>query len=91
MICFLFYLISSRHNILFNVCLCARLQSDLKEFHLTVYKIIFKYMKGTTNLGLLHKRYQDNKQVGFCDADYVGDIIERKSISGNCQLLHCLQ
>jgi len=48
-------------------------------------------MKGTTNLGLLHKRYQDYKQVGFCDADYVGDIIERKSISGNCQLLHCLQ
>ena len=25
--------------------------------------------------------------VGFCDADYVGDRIERKSTSGNCQFL----
>jgi len=25
--------------------------------------------------------------VGFCDADYAGDKIEIKSISGNCQFL----
>jgi len=25
--------------------------------------------------------------VGFCDADYVGDMIERKSTSDNCQFL----
>jgi len=25
--------------------------------------------------------------VGFCDADYAGDRIERKSTSGNCQFL----
>jgi len=25
--------------------------------------------------------------IGFCDADYVGDRIERKSTSGNCQFL----
>ena len=29
----------------------------------------------------------DYKLVGFCDADYVGDRIERKSTSGNCQFL----
>jgi len=27
------------------------------------------------------------KLVGFCDADYAGDRIERKSTSGNCQFL----
>jgi len=25
--------------------------------------------------------------VGFCDADYVGDKIDRKSTSGHCQFL----
>ena len=29
----------------------------------------------------------DYKLVGFCDADYAGDRIERKSTSGNCQFL----
>ena len=54
---------------------------------LTVVKRIFRYQKRTTNLGLLYKKSSDYKLVGFCDADYVGDRIERKSTSGNCQFL----
>jgi len=81
----LLYLTASRLDILFSVCLCARFQSDSRESHLTVVKRIFKYLKGTTNLGLLYKKSLDYKLVGFCDADYAGDRIERKSTSGNCQ------
>jgi len=55
--------------------------------HLTAIKRIFRYLKGTVNLGLLYKKYSDYKLVGFCDADYAGDRIERKSTSGNCQFL----
>ena len=55
--------------------------------HLTVVKRIFRYLKGTTNLGLLYKKSSDYKLVGFCDANYAGDRIERKSTSGNCQFL----
>ena len=29
----------------------------------------------------------DYKLVEFCDVDYAGDRIERKSTSGNCQFL----
>jgi len=72
---------------LFSVCLCARFQSDPRETHLTAVKRIFRYLKGTTNLGLLYKKSSDYMLVGFCDADYVGDRIERKSTSGNCQFL----
>jgi len=73
--------------ILFSVCLCARFQSDPRESHLTVVKRIFRYLKGTTNLGLLYKKSLDYKLIGFCDADYAGDRIEKKSTSGNCQFL----
>ena len=83
----LLYLTASRLDILFSVCLCARFQSDPREPHLTTVKRIFRYLKGTTNLGLLYKKSSDYKLVGFCDADYVGDGIERKSTSGNCQFL----
>jgi len=80
----LLYLTPSRPDILFNVCLCARFQSDPRETHLTAVKRIFRYLKGTTNLGLLYKKSSDYKLVGFCDADYAGDRNERKSTSGNC-------
>jgi len=83
----LLYLTASRPDILFSVCLCARFQSDPREPHLTAVKRIFRYLKGTTNLGLLYKKYSDYKLVGFCDADYAGDRIERKLTSGNCQFL----
>jgi len=80
----LLYLTASRPDILFSVYLCARFQSDLRESHLTAVKRIFKYLKGTTNLGLHYRKSLDYKLVGFCDADYTGDGIERKSTSGNC-------
>ena len=83
----LLYLTASRPDILFSVCLCARFQSDPRESHMTAVKRIFRYLKGTTNLGLLYKKSLNYKLVGFCDADYAGDRIERKSTSGNCQFL----
>ncbi|CAJ2661640.1 unnamed protein product [Trifolium pratense] len=83
----LLYLTASRPDILFSVCLCARFQSDPRESHLTAVKRIFRYLKGTTNLGLLYKKSNDYVLNGFCDADYAGDKIERKSTSGNCQFV----
>ena len=83
----LLYLTASRPDILFSVCLCARFQSDPRESHLTAVKTIFRYLKGITNLGLLHMKSLDYKLVRFCDADYAGDRIERKSTSGNYQFL----
>ena len=78
MIGYVLYLTASSPDILFSVCLCARFQSDPRESHLTVIKRIFKYLKGTTNLGLLYRKSLNYKLVGFCDADYAGDRIERK-------------
>ena len=48
----LFYLTTSRHDIIFVICLCARFQSCHKESHLTAIKRIFRYLKETLNYGL---------------------------------------
>jgi len=55
----LLYLTASRPDILFSVCLCARFQLDPREPHFSVVKRIFRYLKGTTNLGLLYKKSSD--------------------------------
>jgi len=74
----LLYVTASRTKILFSVCLCARFQSDPRESNLIVIKRIFRYLKRTTNLGLLYNKSLDYKLVEFCDANYAGDRIERK-------------
>lgn len=76
-------LTASRPSILFSVCLCAIFQSNPKESHLTVIKRIFRYLRGTTYLSLLYKKSKDYNLVGFCDADYAGDRVERKTTSGS--------
>ncbi|GJX34934.1 putative ribonuclease H-like domain-containing protein [Tanacetum coccineum] len=48
----LMYLTSSRPNIMFAVCACARFQVTPKTSHLLAVKRIFRYLKGKPTLGL---------------------------------------
>ncbi|KAJ9539228.1 hypothetical protein OSB04_031961 [Centaurea solstitialis] len=52
----LLYLTASRPDIMYATCLCARYQADPKESHLKAVKRIFRYLKGTPNLGLRYPR-----------------------------------
>ncbi|XP_050885297.1 secreted RxLR effector protein 161-like [Lathyrus oleraceus] len=83
----LLYLTASRPDNLLGVCLSAYFQSDLRESYLIVVKRVFMYLKGTINLGLCYRKSKYYKLVGYCDADYTGDKLERKRTSGSCQFL----
>ncbi|KAL8116656.1 hypothetical protein AgCh_022995 [Apium graveolens] len=83
----LLYLTASRSDIMYATCLCARFQADLREPHLTDVKRIFKYLKGTADLGLWYPRESNFKLIGYSDADFAGCKIDRKSTSGSCQFL----
>ena len=72
---------------MYATCLCARFQADPREPHLTAVKRIFKYLKGTADLGLWYPGESNFKLIGYSDADFVGCKIDRKSISGSCQFL----
>ncbi|GKB82900.1 putative ribonuclease H-like domain-containing protein [Tanacetum coccineum] len=48
----LMYLTSSRPDIMFDVCACARFQVTPKVSHLYAVKRIFRYLKGQPKLGL---------------------------------------
>ncbi|GJS78488.1 retrovirus-related pol polyprotein from transposon TNT 1-94 [Tanacetum coccineum] len=48
----LMYLTSSRPDLIYAVCLCARYQAKLTEKRLQAVKRIFQYLKGTINMGL---------------------------------------
>ncbi|XP_068503128.1 secreted RxLR effector protein 161-like [Phaseolus vulgaris] len=83
----LLYLTTSRPDIMFVVCFCARYQANPKESHFKAAKRILKYLKGTTNVGLWHPSYSPIHLIGYSDSDFVGCKLDRKSISDTCHLL----
>ncbi|GJY42515.1 putative ribonuclease H-like domain-containing protein [Tanacetum coccineum] len=52
----LMYLTTSRPDIMFVVCACARFQVSPKISHLLVVKRIFRYLKGKPSLGLWYPK-----------------------------------
>jgi len=83
----LLYLTTSRPNIMFSVCMCARFQSNPKESHFKAGKRILKYLKGTISVGLWYHRGAPLRLAGYSDSDFVGCKLDRKSTSGTCHLL----
>ncbi|GKF02344.1 hypothetical protein Tco_0029267 [Tanacetum coccineum] len=83
----LMYLTASRPDIQFSTCLYARYQANPKESHLVAVKRIFKYLKGTQNLGLWYLKGSGFDLKAYSDLDYAGCNLDRKSTSGGCQML----
>nr|GEW77545.1 hypothetical protein [Tanacetum cinerariifolium] len=55
----LMYLTSSRPDLTYAICLCARYQAKPTEKHLNAVKRIFRYLKGTINMGLWYSKDTD--------------------------------
>ncbi|GJV02353.1 putative ribonuclease H-like domain-containing protein [Tanacetum coccineum] len=85
----LMYLTSSRLDIMFVVCVCARFQVNLKVSHLHVVKRIFRYLKGQPKLGLWYPKDSHFDLVAYTDSDYARASLDRKSTTGGCQFLGC--
>ncbi|GJU87916.1 retrovirus-related pol polyprotein from transposon TNT 1-94 [Tanacetum coccineum] len=83
----LMYLTSSRPDIVQAVCYCARYQARPTEKHLKEVKRIFRYLRGTINMGLWYPKDSGFELTAFSDADYVGCIDTHKSTSEGIQFL----
>ncbi|GJT61865.1 hypothetical protein Tco_1005398 [Tanacetum coccineum] len=85
----LMYLTSSRPDIMFAVCACARYQVNLKVSHLYAVKRIFRYLKGQPKLGLWYPKDSPFDLIAYTDSDYAGASLDRKSTTRGCQFLGC--
>ncbi|GKC70631.1 integrase, catalytic region, zinc finger, CCHC-type containing protein [Tanacetum coccineum] len=83
----LMYLTSSRPDLIYAVCLCARYQAKPTEKHLNAVKQIFQYLKGTINMGLWYLKYSNLSLTAYTDADHRGCQDTRHSTSGSAQFL----
>ncbi|GJS40793.1 hypothetical protein Tco_0565836 [Tanacetum coccineum] len=79
----LMYLTSSRPDIVQAVCYCARrYQARQTEKYLKRGYEIFRYLRGTINMGLWYSKDSGFELTAFSDADHAGCIDTRKSTSG---------
>ncbi|GJS16977.1 retrovirus-related pol polyprotein from transposon TNT 1-94 [Tanacetum coccineum] len=83
----LMYLTSSRPDIMFATCMCARYQENPNEHHVSAVKRIFRYLKGTINLGLWYPKDSRFDLSAYSDVDHAGCHLDRKSTSGSVQFL----
>ncbi|GKD98300.1 hypothetical protein Tco_1382197, partial [Tanacetum coccineum] len=68
----LMYLTSNRPDLIYTVCLYARYREKPTKKHLNAVKRIFRYLKGTINMGLWYSKdtyygFKFNKIPLYCD------------------------
>ncbi|GAU38467.1 hypothetical protein TSUD_151900 [Trifolium subterraneum] len=80
----LMYLLATRPDLAFSVCLVARFMERPTELHVAAIKRIMRYLKGSISFGILYKRnFCEKLQLdGWSDSNYAGDLDDRKSTSG---------
>ncbi|GKA75173.1 retrovirus-related pol polyprotein from transposon TNT 1-94, partial [Tanacetum coccineum] len=83
----LMYLTASRPDLVFAVCMCARYQAKPTKKHLEAIKRVFRYLKGTINMGLWYPKDNAMSLTAYADADHAGCQDSRRSTSGSAQFL----
>nr|GEV73462.1 hypothetical protein [Tanacetum cinerariifolium] len=83
----LMYLTVSQPDLQFVVFMCARYQAKPTKKHLHVVKQIFRYLKGTINMGLWYLKDSCIALTAFADADHTGCQDTKRSTSRSMQLL----
>ena len=76
------YVVHSRPNITLAVGIIARFFANPRENHLMEVKRIMIYLKGIDDFGLYYKRSDKFELNAYIDADWGGNIDDRKNTSG---------
>ncbi|GJY11350.1 retrotransposon protein, putative, ty1-copia subclass [Tanacetum coccineum] len=83
----LMYLTASSPDLTFAICMYARYQTKPTEKHLHAVKSIFRYLRGTVNMGLWYPKDSSIALTAYADVDRVGCQDTRRSTSGSMQFL----
>ncbi|GJR19403.1 hypothetical protein Tco_0967930 [Tanacetum coccineum] len=83
----LMYLTTSRPDLVFAVCVCARYQSRPTKKHLEAVKRVFRYLQGSINMGLWYPKDTAMALIAYADAYHAGCQDTRRRTSGSAQFL----
>lgn len=75
-------LTATRPDISFDVSYIFGFMRAPKADHWIAAKRVLRYVKGTSDYGILYTRCNDPKLIGYIDLDCVGLVDDKNSISG---------
>ncbi|XP_062089634.1 secreted RxLR effector protein 161-like [Humulus lupulus] len=85
----MYIMVCTRPDICHGVSVVSRFMSKQGQQHWKAVKWILRYLKGTTNTGLVYGSDTSNTGVmGYVDSDYAEDLDTRRSQSGYVFMLN---
>ena len=73
---------STRPDLSIAVAILSQFMANPNKEHWTGVKRVLRYVKGTSNYGLVYRYSDEFTLTGYSDADWAGDEATRKSMSG---------
>uniref|UniRef100_A0A2N9HJ76 Integrase catalytic domain-containing protein n=1 Tax=Fagus sylvatica TaxID=28930 RepID=A0A2N9HJ76_FAGSY len=81
--CLMYAMVCTRPDLAHAVSTVSRYMANPGREHWNAVKWIFRYLKGTAEHGILFSRQSGtNSVVGYVDADYAGEVDDRRSTTG---------
>ena len=78
----MYVMVYTRPNLAQTVNVVSKYMGKLGKEHWQTVKCIFRYLKGTTDIGLVYQGDTSCALAGYSDSDYAIDLDARQSVTG---------
>ena len=81
--CLMYAMVCTRPYLAHVISVVSRFLSNTGRMHWDAVKWIFRNLRGTTDYGIMFSKQQSDPSVkGYVDADYAGDLDEKRFTTG---------
>ena len=78
----MYAMVCTRPDLAYAVSMVSRFLNQPQKDHWKAVKRIFRYLKRTTDIGLIYGSNLDCCLTGYSNADFAADLVKRRSLTG---------
>ncbi|XP_038904473.1 secreted RxLR effector protein 161-like [Benincasa hispida] len=78
----MYAMVCTRLDLAYAVSVVTKFMGQSGKEHWQAVKRIFRYLRGTSDVGLVYGNFTECLVTGYSDFDYAGDVDSRRSMTG---------